>query len=139
MPVAHEHSAGGVLVRDGKVLLIRTENLRGEEVWTFPKGLLEPGESPREAALREVFEETGFEAEIVRPLGATEYWFTRQGKRVHKRVDWFLMRPLKQVKAPDWEVGGIEWVGLAEAERRLRYKSDRDLLRRVREALGGDR
>ncbi len=139
MPVVHEHSAGGVLVKDGRVLLIRTQNLRGEEVWTFPKGLVEPGESPREAALREVFEETGYEAEVLGPLGATEYWFVREGRRVKKRVDWFLMRPLKRVKEPDWEVAGVEWVGLEEAARRLRYRSDRALLERVREALGGDR
>ncbi|HFB39287.1 MAG TPA: NUDIX domain-containing protein, partial [Oceanithermus sp.] len=79
VPVLREHSAGGVLLEDGKVLLIRTRNLKGEEVWTFPKGLVEPGESPERAALREVFEETGYEAEILRPLGQVTYWFVRDG------------------------------------------------------------
>jgi len=132
-----EHSAGGVLVEDGKVLLVRTQNLKGEEVWTFPKGLVEPGERPERTALREVFEETGYQAEILAPLGSVTYWFVRNGKRVKKTVDWFLMRPLRQVKDPDWEVLGVEWVPFKEAEQRLRYKSDRELLARVREALGG--
>ncbi len=137
MPVLREHSAGGVLLEDGKVLLIRTRNLKGEEVWTFPKGLVEPGESPERAALREVFEETGYEAEIVAPLGQVTYWFVRDGKRVKKTVDWFLMRPIRRVKEPDWEVEGVAWVPLEEAAERLRYKSDRELLDRVREAQGG--
>ena len=137
MPVLREHSAGGVLLEDGKVLLIRTRNLKGEEVWTFPKGLVEPGESPERAALREVFEETGYEAEILRPLGQVTYWFVRDGKRVKKTVDWFLMRPIRRVKEPDWEVEGVAWVSLEEAAERLRYKSDRELLDRVREAQGG--
>ncbi len=137
MPVLREHSAGGVLLEDGKVLLIRTRNLKGEEVWTFPKGLVEPGESPERAALREVFEETGYEAEILRPLGQVTYWFVRDGKRVKKTVDWFLMRPIRRVKEPDWEVEGVAWVPLEEAAERLRYKSDLELLDRVREAQGG--
>ncbi len=137
MSVVREHSAGGVLVENGKVLLIRTQNLKGEEVWTFPKGLVEPGERPERTALREVFEETGYEAEILAPLGSVTYWFVRDGERVKKTVDWFLMRPLRQVKGADWEVLGVEWVPFKEAEQRLRYKSDRELLARVREALDG--
>jgi len=72
----------------------------------------------------------------VRPLGEVTYWFVRDGKRVKKSVYWFLMRPLRRVKDPDWEVEAVEWVPLEEAEKRLRYKSDRELLKRVREALG---
>ena len=137
MSVVRERSAGGILLDGERVLLIKTKNLKGEEVWTFPKGLIEPGETPERTALREVLEETGFEAEIVRPLGEVTYWFVRDGKRVKKTVHWFLMRPLRRVKDPDWEVEAVEWVPLGEAEKRLRYKSDRELLKRVREALGG--
>jgi len=135
--VVRERSAGGILLDGERVLLIKTKNLKGEEVWTFPKGLIEPGETPERTALREVLEETGFEAEIMRPLGEVTYWFVRDGKRVKKTVHWFLMRPLRRVKDPDWEVEAVEWVPLEEAEKRLRYKSDRELLKRVREALGG--
>ena len=136
MPVVTERSAGGVVADGGRVLLIKTKNLKGEEVWTFPKGWIETGERPEQAALREVLEETGYEAEVVRPLGEVTYWFMRDGQRVKKTVHWFLMRPLRRVKDPDGEVEAAEWVPLGEAERRLRYKSDRELLARVREALG---
>ena len=56
---------GGVLVReDGKILLREPKGHYGGYVWTFPKGHAETGESAREAALREVHEETGYQARI---------------------------------------------------------------------------
>ncbi|WP_287370956.1 NUDIX hydrolase [Oceanithermus sp.] len=132
--VRFEHSAGGVLLDEAcRVLLIRTTNLKGEPVWTLPKGLIEPGERPEDAALREVREETGYAAEIVRPLEPSTYWFVREGQKVKKRVDWFLMRPLRKTGEHDREVSATAWFPLAEAEARLRYKSDRALLRRLAE------
>jgi len=128
-----ERSAGGVLVKDGEVLVIRTKNLKGEEVYTFPKGLIEPGEDPKEAALREVREETGYEAEVIRPLAETTYWFKRGGELVKKTVYWYLMRPKEKVAEPDFEVEEARWLPLEEAERLLTYRSDRELLRKVRE------
>ncbi|WP_456444823.1 NUDIX hydrolase [Oceanithermus sp.] len=130
--VVYEHSAGGVLLDDaGRVLLIRATNLRGEPVWTLPKGLIEPGERPEDAALREVREETGYAAEIVRPLEPSTYWFVRDGRKVKKRVDWFLMRPRGKVGEHDREVEAVAWVPLVEAAERLTYRSDRALMRRL--------
>ncbi|WP_456414031.1 NUDIX hydrolase [Oceanithermus profundus] len=130
--VVFEHSAGGVLLDDAcRVLLIRTTNLKGEPVWTLPKGLIEPGERPEEAALREVREETGYAAEIVRRLEPSTYWFVREGRKVKKRVDWFLMRPRGKVGEHDREVSGTAWVALDEAAARLSYKSDRALIERL--------
>jgi 8-oxo-dGTP pyrophosphatase MutT (NUDIX family) len=127
--VVYEHSAGGVLLDDDcRVLLIRTVNLKGEPVWTLPKGLVEPGERPEEAALREVREETGYAAAIVRPLQPSTYWFVREGAKVKKRVDWFLMRPLGKVGEHDREVSETAWLPLDEALARLRYRSDRALV-----------
>ncbi|WP_293173949.1 NUDIX hydrolase [Oceanithermus sp.] len=132
--LVYEHSAGGVLLDDGcRVLLIRTTNLKGEPVWTLPKGLIEPGETPEQAALREVREETGYAAEIVRALEPSTYWFVRDGRKVKKRVDWFLMRPLGKVGEHDHEVETAAWFTLEEALGRLRYRGDRDLVRRLLE------
>ena len=59
-----EFSAGGLVRRGGKVLMVKVCNLKGEEVWTFPKGHVEKGETPMEAALREVEEETGWRCRL---------------------------------------------------------------------------
>ena len=134
--VKKEHSAGGVIREEAGVLLIRMRNLKGEEVWTFPKGHLEPGETPEAAALREVAEETGWECEITGPLCSAHYSFTREGVPVEKDVTWFLMRRVGGdgvPRTPD-EILDMRWCPLEEAEAALTYPSDLeilDLLRRL--------
>ena len=125
-----EHSAGGVITEAGRVLLIRVRNLEGLEVWTFPKGHLEAGETPEAAAIREVAEETGFDCEITGELYRSEYSFLRNGKPVHKDVRWYGMRRLGGdgvAKTPD-EIVGMKWEPLEKAERFLTYPSDIKLL-----------
>src|SRR6266511_1697969 len=88
-----EFTAGGlVLDEQSRVLLIRARDLRGQPVWTLPKGALAPGETSAEAALREVREETGYRCELERDLGPVTYWFRRDGRQIKKTVRWFLMR-----------------------------------------------
>jgi 8-oxo-dGTP pyrophosphatase MutT (NUDIX family) len=125
-----EHSAGGVIVEDGRVLLIRTRNLEGAEVWTFPKGHLEAGETPEAAAIREVAEETGFNCEISGELYKAEYSFFRNGRPVDKDVRWYRMdkRGGDGVpKTPD-EIAGMKWAALEEAKALLTYPSDLRML-----------
>ena len=106
----------------------------------MPKGHLEPGEGPEEAALREVREETGLEAEIVAPLGETAYAYRRRGEDIlrPKRVIWYLMRPVSPRERLSLlaEEGLLEalWLGWAKARRRLTWPGDRAILRRA-EAL----
>ena len=81
------HSAGALVFIDGRVLVLRRND---REEWVFPKGHLEAGELPEQAAIREVREEAGVEVRLLGPLGSTEYSY-RHGKRLHhKHVDWFL-------------------------------------------------
>ena len=128
-PVLQQFSAGGLVVDErGNILLIRARNLRNQPVWTLPKGTLQAGETSAEAALREVREETGYECEVVRDLGPVTYWFHRDGQRIKKTVDWFLMRPLQKVGEHDQEVDEVRWADRADAASRLRYDSDRRLL-----------
>src|SRR5213593_73879 len=96
-------AAGGVLHRtrgDGTVQVLVIHRPRYDD-WTLPKGKLEPGESVEEAALREVFEETGIRAEIERRIGETAYR-DRHGRP--KRVTYFAMRPVSGTFTPNTEV-----------------------------------
>lgn len=124
-----EFSAGGLVVdAEGRVLLIRARDLRNRAVWTLPKGALAPGEESIDAALREVREETGYRCEVARELEPVTYWFQRNGQRVKKTVQWFLMRPLEKVGEHDHEVDEVAWAVPTEALGRLRYDSDRRLV-----------
>lgn len=124
-----QFSAGGLVVDEqGRVLLIRTRDLRSRPVWTLPKGTLAAGETSAEAALREVREETGYQCEVIRELEPVTYWFQRGGHRVKKTVEWFLMRPVAKVGEHDHEVDEVMWASRAEALQRVRYDSDRRLL-----------
>jgi 8-oxo-dGTP pyrophosphatase MutT (NUDIX family) len=135
-----EFSAGGVVIRrtpeGAEVALAARRTRKGDLAWGLPKGLVEPGEQPEQAALREVREETGLEAEILESLGETSYWYVWEGERVRKKVAFFLMEATGgDISLHDHEMEEIRWVPLAEAPRRATYPSERALLRRVVEAL----
>jgi len=126
----NEHSAGGavVSVRDGRphVALIAT---RGRTRWGLPKGAVGEGETTEAAALREVREETGLEAEIVKLLDTIEYFFRAGETLVHKRVDFYLMLHTGGELQPQLsEVDDVEWVELSEATRRASFPSERKLI-----------
>lgn len=129
MSAAREFAAGGVVGRAGKVLLVQVENLKGEIVWTFPKGHLEKKESWEDAALREVEEETGWKCRISGPLKDVEYFFRRGEKLVRKKVRWFRMEPVKKTGKPDAaEIRRVKWTAEGKAPESLTYKSDFALL-----------
>ena len=121
-------SAGGVVLRRQEVLLIRVSDIKGRPVWSFPKGRLDAGETPAQAAVREVLEETGWACRIEGDLSTSEYWFQREGRRFRKTVVWFKMSPLEQAGVPDGEVEEVQWVAREEALGRLTYQSDVALL-----------
>lgn len=133
-----EYSAGGI-ARDGELLLmIRVQNLEGHEMWTFPKGHIEAGETAEQAAVREVEEETGYRCEIVSLLEKVAYWFQRDAILTKKSVTWFLMKSLVKAGGHDpKEVLEAQWVPIEEAKRRIRYKSDRKILAKLMEGEPG--
>jgi 8-oxo-dGTP diphosphatase len=101
---------GGVLVDEqGRVLLREPAGHYDDYVWTFPKGRPDPGETPEQAALREVKEETGYTAEIVAKLpGSYPGGVTR--------TEYFLMRPLGEPGPYDLaETANVQWATLEKA------------------------
>ncbi len=127
-----EYSAGGIVQDGDNLLMIKVAKKEGE-VWTFPKGHLEPGESDEVAAVREVLEETGYVCEITSPFERVQYFFERDGELIQKIVTWFLMKPVRKTGSFDAEeIMESEWVPFAEAERRATYKSDGQLMAKLK-------
>lgn len=128
-----EFSAGGIVYKDGKVLMIKVKTLSGKYVWTFPKGHIEKGEKKEEAAIREVEEETGVRSEIKKDLGSFTYYFKdKDGVLVKKTVFWYLMEPLFQaeLKTPG-KVLEVKWIDIKEAEKIISYDSDRTIIGKI--------
>jgi 8-oxo-dGTP pyrophosphatase MutT (NUDIX family) len=122
---------------DVDVALASRRTRRGELVWGLPKGLVEADERPEETAVREVREETGLEAVLLRPLGDINYWFVWDGERVKKTVSFFLMEAVGgDVSVHDHEMEEVRWFPVAEAHRLAAYRTERDVIARAATALG---
>ena len=130
------HAAGGVLWRRRG----RAKGAKGVEVmlihrpqyddWSLPKGKLEPGETAFEAALREVWEETGYHALPGRSLGKVRYLkASRNGARPKVTTFW-AMKAGPGSFEPGNEVDRIRWTPLADARDLLTYPTDREILGR---------
>lgn len=133
MPVSHEVSAGGIAIHvvDGvaNAAVIGRRNRQGKLEWCLPKGHLEGAETPEQAAVREVAEEAGVNADIIQPLGVIDYWFTGDDHRVHKVVHHFLMETdsdnITTDNDPDQEAEVAEWVPLPQLAGRLAYPNEK--------------
>lgn len=122
------HAGGGLVWRpgtDGPELVLVRRRRYGDE-WSLPKGKLDPGESWEEAALREVREETGIEAELAGFAGGQVY----QAKGAPKVVLYWHMRRVREAGQPDPdEVTALRWADSQEALEALTYPGERELLR----------
>lgn len=116
-------AAGGVVVRDGEVLLVHRPRY---DDWTLPKGKLDDGESFQDAALREVEEETGLRCTLGRELPSSRY--TANGKP--KLVRYWLMEPVQDAPfVANDETDELRWLALGDALALLSYDRDRDVIR----------
>ncbi len=135
-----ERSAGYVLyrVRDGEREYLIIKNRHGGH-WGFPKGHLEPGETPLEAARREVAEEVNIDS-IEHVPGFSEsvsYRFYRGREVVKKTVTFFLGRAGKTGSPDPREIDAMRWLPYPEAWRQLTYKEQRDILEKAERFLAG--
>ena len=143
LPVVEEISAGGLVVGhemgDPHAAVIARRNRAGRLEWCLPKGHLEGEETPEEAAVREIAEETGIHGRIVQSLGTIDYWFSGEDHRVHKVVHHFLLRAtggrLTVAGDPDGEAEDVAWVPVAELADRLAYPNERRLAATARAVL----
>lgn len=160
--IREEVSAGGVVFRKFGTLGKEYEFLLGKHSgyhkWVLPKGLIEEGEVPEEAAVREVEEEVGVRAKIVDtvPLKIIEYWYyadldlsgktTRRvnkyaeaggGKtRVHKKVLFYLMESVEDLGKEGWEMEDREWVSYEEGVKRLAFETEQEVFSEAGKVLG---
>jgi 8-oxo-dGTP diphosphatase len=124
-------AAGGIVIDgEGRILLVHRPHY---DDWSFPKGGVDNGETIEQAALREVKEEAGLECRIIRPLSDTHYFYkTHKGKKRPKVVHYFLMEIIGgQLFTDGKETDKAIWCSPAEAEDRLSYQMDKNLLREI--------
>jgi 8-oxo-dGTP diphosphatase len=124
--MSHEvQAAGGVLLDgEGRVALVHRPRY---DDWSLPKGKLDRGESFEEAALREVAEETGVRARLLRELPSAEY---RDSKGRSKLVRYWLMEVEDDPGfEPNDEADALVWLPLEEAMSLLSYPRDVEILR----------
>lgn len=141
-----EFSAGGVVVRAAPggpqciVIVPTRRDARGELVLALPKGHPDGDETPQQAALREVREETGVEASVRAPLDEVRYWYQRDGRRIAKRVKFFLLDHVSgdPEAHSDAEIEQARWMALDQAAGELTYKGDRDMVLLASSLLNGD-
>ena len=126
--VIEEISSGGVVIFGNTILLLKKFN--GD--WVLPKGRVEKGEKIRDAALREVLEESGVKAEIDEYIGKANYKYRnlKQNKMVSKTVHWYLMRANNMDCVPQKKEGFVDasFVHIDKATDLVRYKDEKDMI-----------
>ena len=133
-----ETSAGGLVVEREtmRAVIIGRRSNRGRLLWSLPKGHVEDGETPAEAALREVLEETGLSGEIAGELGIIDFWFQQERVSIHKTVHHFLMFATAGTLTPqEGEVDEIAWVALDQVSKRLTHQDEKQLIVKARSLL----
>ena len=146
-PIVDQISAGGVAFRKVAARLeVAIVSVNPSRRWQLPKGIIDAGETPEIAAVREVREEAGIETALLELIEKVEYWYVgnHQGERVrfHKFVYFYLLKYLRgSVENHDHEIAEARWVTVDEAIEMLAFKSEKDVVAkafaRIKEADTG--
>lgn len=123
-----EISSGGVVVFGNTILLLKKFN--GD--WVLPKGRIEKDESKKEAALREVLEESGVRAEILKYIDSAQYKYKnfKKEEMVYKTVHWYLMKTKSMECTPQKNEGFIDavFVHIDRVKDLVRYEDEKNII-----------
>ncbi len=128
-------SCGGVVIFRGKILLLYKNYKNKYEGWVLPKGTVEEGEEYKETAVREVREETGVNASIIKYVGKSHYTFNTPQNTVMKDVHWYLMMSDSYYSKPQREEYFMDsgYYKFHEAYHLLKFSNEKQILERAYE------
>ncbi|MDE7063026.1 MAG: NUDIX hydrolase [Lachnospiraceae bacterium] len=128
-------SCGGVVIFRGKILVLYKNYKNKYEGWVLPKGTVEHGEDFKETAVREVLEETGVKASIIKYIGMSQYSFTIPEDTVTKQVHWYLMMADSYYSKPQREEFFMDsgYYKYHEAYHLLKFSNERQILEKAYE------
>ena len=123
-------SCGGVVIFRGKILVLYKNYRNRYEGWVLPKGTVEQGEEYKDTALREVREETGVSASIIKYVGKSRYSFTVSEDTVEKDVHWYLMMADSYYSKPQREEFFVDsgYYKFHEAYHLLKFANEKQIL-----------
>ncbi len=126
-------SCGGVVIFRGKVLLLYKNYMNKSDGWVLPKGTVEDNEEYTETALREVLEETGAHATIMKYIGKSNYRFTIPDDVVEKEVHWYLMMADSYYSKPQREEYFVDsgYYKYHEAYHLLKFSNEKQILEKA--------
>ena len=126
-------SCGGVVIFRGKILLLYKNFHNKYEGWVLPKGTVEEGEDHKDTAMREVLEESGARASIIKYIGTSEYTFTVLEDTVEKEVHWYLMMADSYYSKPQREEYFMDsgYYKYHEAFHLLKFTNERQILEKA--------
>ena len=131
--MAEAISCGGVVIFRGKILILYKNFRSRYEGWVLPKGTVEPGDQFEETALREVREETGVRAWIMKYVGKSEYTFRVPQGTVNKEVHWYLMASDSYYSKPQREEYFLDsgYYKFHEAYHLLKFSNEKQILEKA--------
>jgi bis(5'-nucleosidyl)-tetraphosphatase len=132
-----DFAAGGIVFYDNSIIIVKNKRRDislNKSFWGFPKGHLEDGEKPAEAAVREVYEETGFRVKLNsnKPIAESRYDINLENGVIHKTVWFYEMKVINAFeKEPDDEIEELAIVNYDEAINLLTFSEDKKILKYV--------
>ncbi len=123
-------SCGGVVIFRGKVLVLYKNIKNKYEGWVLPKGTVEEGEEHKETALREVREESGVNASVIKYIGSSQYSFSAGDDIIDKQVHWYLMMADSYYSKPQREEYFMDsgYYKFHEAYHLLKFPNEKQIL-----------